>query len=495
MTKQPEAYDVIIIGSGIVGSCIARELSRYSLRIAVLDKASDLPSGASKANSSMIHGGFDDKPGTVKASLVARGNSLYHNLYKQLDFHLEECGSYVCAFCDNDMKRLEMLREQGKKNGVPGLEIITGDALREKEPNISKDIIAALWSPTAAIVNNFEAVIALIENAMDNGAHLYLETEATQILFDDTKGVYGVESTQGTFNAPLVINAAGVHSDAIARMVGDASFTIHPTRGEYFITDRQYGTLINSFFFACPSDKGKGITVARTAEGNLLFGPNSVRQDDGEWTGTTVAGLQEVIDGAAKLLPSVGKHMSITTFSGIRANSDADDFYIAALDKPRGFINVAGIKSPGFTCAPAIAERVVEIISEELSDRVALHPSATFIPTRRHVPRFLWMSIEERQQLIAENPQYAQIVCRCETVTEGQVVEAVRRGARTVSAVKMWTRAGTGRCQAGFCTSRIVEIMARELGVCPESITRHGGESFLLKGKNKQRFAGGDHSE
>ena len=486
MPHNKQAYDVVIIGAGIIGSTIARELSRFCVRVAVLDKAAEIPSGASRANSSMIHGGFDDVPGTVKAGFVAEGNRLYHELHKELDFHLDECGSYVCAFNEEETKRLHVLMEQGRANGVPGLEIVSGDQLREKEPNVSPAIIAALWSPTAAIVNNFEAVVAFMENAQMNGVELFLETEVTGLLMDESdSSVMGVSSSRGDFTAPVVINAAGVNSDLIARMAGDESFLIRPTRGEYFITDNRYGNLIKSFLFACPSEKGKGITVARTSEGNLLFGPSSVRQTDREDTSTTKEGLQFVMEGARRLLPAAGTHMSITTFAGVRANAHPEDFHISALKKPLGFVNVAGIKSPGFTCAPSIARYVVELVGDVLGDRVALRPNPDFIPQRRHIPRFSMMSLEEKAALVAENPLYGQIVCRCETVTEAQIVEAVRRGARTLSAVKVWTRAGTGRCQSGFCCPRIIEIMARELNLSPDELTRHGGDSRLLTGRSK----------
>lgn len=486
MSHNRQVYDVIIIGAGIVGSTIARELSRFCVRVAVLDKAAEIPSGASRANSSMIHGGFDDTPGTVKAGFVAEGNRLYHELHEELDFHLDECGSYVCAFDEGEKERLHLLMEQGRANGVPGLAIISGDQMREKEPYVSSSIIAALWSPTAAIVNNFEAVVAFMENAQMNGVELFLETEVTGLLMDESSSsVMGVSTHRGDFTAPIVINAAGVHSDLIARMAGDDSFLIRPTRGEYFITDNRYGHLIKSFLFACPSDKGKGITVARTSEGNLLFGPSSVRQVDREDTSTTREGLQFVLEGAQRLLPAAGSHMSITTFSGVRANAYPEDFHISALKKTIGFVNVAGIKSPGFTCAPAIARYVVELVGDVFGGRVKLRPNPGFIPQRRHIPRFAMMSLEEKSALVAKNPQYGQIVCRCETVTEAQIVEAVRRGARTLAAVKVWTRAGTGRCQSGFCCPRIVEIMARELNISPDELTRHGGDSRLLTGRSK----------
>ena len=479
-------YDIVIIGSGITGASIARELSKYKLNIAVIDKASELPSGASRANSSMIHGGFDDEPGTVKAKFCVPGNKLWHKLKDTLDVHLDECGSFVCAFNDDEVKHLELLLQQGKTNGSAGVEIISGEKLREKEPNVSPDIVAALWSPEAGIINNFEAVNAMIESAEINGAKLFLETKATGLLLDEKGSVRGVSTDKGDFLAPVIINAGGVHSGEIASWAGDKSFKIIPTKGEYFLLDRATKGFIHSFLFSCPSKAGKGITVLQTAEGNLMSGPTATEQEDPEDRSTTPEGLAEVLKGARRLVPNFPVNMNITTFAGVRANTESGDFEISALKTPRGFVNVAGIKSPGFTSAPAIAEYVAELLKEELADRVTLTPNEKFIPERRNIPRFLYLDMAERRKLAENDPSYAQIVCRCETVTEGQVLEAIRRGARTVTAVKMMTRAGTGRCQGGFCCPRVAEILSRELGIPLEEITRHGGKSKLLVGKTKE---------
>ena len=479
-------YDVVIIGAGIIGSSIARELSRYKLRIAMLDKASELPAGASRANSSMIHGGFDDHPGSVKAKFCVPGNKMWHKLKDELDVHLDECGSYVCAFSDEETKHLEKLLAQGKANGAPGVEIISGDSLRQREPNVSPEIVAALWSPEAAIINNFEAVNAMNESARLNGAELFLETQAMGLLLDEKSGIRGVSTNKGEFIAPIVINAGGVHSGEIASWAGDHSFRIIPTKGEYFLLDRATKGFITSFLFSCPSKAGKGITVLQTAEGNLMSGPTAREQDDPEDRATTPEGLAEVLKGARRLVPKFPVNMNITTFAGVRANTESGDFEISVLKSPRGFVNAAGIKSPGFTSAPAIAEYISGLVREELGDRVKFIPNEKFIPERRNIPRFLYMDMDSRKALAEKDPAYAQIVCRCETVTEGQVLEAIRRGARTISAVKMMTRAGTGRCQGGFCCPRVAEILSRELGIPLDEITRHGGESKLLVGKTKE---------
>jgi glycerol-3-phosphate dehydrogenase len=486
-------YDVIVIGAGISGGTIARELSRYTLKAAVIERAPDIPFGSSRANSSMIHGGFDDKPGTMKARFCPAGNRMYQTLHEELDFKFRKCGSYVCAIGEEEEKHLEMLLGYGKANGVPGIEIISGDALRAREPNAAPAITAALWSPTAAIVNNFEASLAFIENARRNGVDLFMETEVNGLLFnEDRSRVRGVATKRGDFTARVVINAAGVNSDIISRMAGDDSFLIHPTRGEYFIFDRRVGDMVDAFFFSCPSDKGKGVTVTHTADDNLLIGPTSVHQADRDNRNTTRPGLEEVFEGASRIVPNIPRNMAITTFSGVRANSKSGDFHINALSSPRGFVNVAGIKSPGFTSAPAIAAYVVEMMKDSLGDLVKFEPDPKFVPERRHIPRFADMPMEERERLAKADPKWGQIVCRCESVTEAQVVEAIKRGARTVAGVKLWVRPGTGRCQGGFCAPRVVEILARELGVSPLEITRHGDDSFMLTGKTKEPLLPGE---
>jgi glycerol-3-phosphate dehydrogenase len=320
-----------------------------------------------------------------------------------------------------------------------------------------------------------------------------MRTEVTGLLFsEDGSHIRGVSTNRGDFTARVVINAAGVNSDIISKMAGDDSFIILPTRGEYFIFDRRVGDIVTSFFFSCPSDKGKGVTVASTADDNLLIGPTSVQQLDREDRATTRPGLEEVFEGATRLIPKIPRSMAITTFSGIRANSKDGDFHINALSKPRGFVNVAAIKSPGFTSAPAIAAHVADIMKETMGDLVKFAPNWNFVPERRHIPRFAYMSMEEKRRLAKTDPKWGQIVCRCESVTEAQVVEAIRRGARTLAGVKLWVRPTTGRCQGGFCTPRVVEILARELGVSPLEITHHGDDSYMLTGATKEPLLPGE---
>jgi glycerol-3-phosphate dehydrogenase len=441
----------------------------------------------------MIHGGFDDEPGSVKAKFCPKGNKLYHDLHEELDFKLRDFGSFVCAKGPDEERHLRKLYDQGKANGAVGLEIVSGEKLREKEPNTARDITAALWCSSGAIVNNFEATLAFIDNARQNGVELFMETEATGLLLDESRSfIKGVMTQRGVFNAPVVINASGINADVISRMAGDDSFVIHPTRGEYFIFDRSVGDMVTSFLFSCPSDRGKGITVAHTADDNLLIGPTSIVQADRDNRNTTSSGLNYAFRGASRLVPGIPRNMAITAFSGVRANIDSGDFYIKALERPRGFVNVAGIKSPGFTSAPAIAEFIAEMIKESLGDVVKLEENTAFVPERKHIPRFIDLSMEERAALSRKDPKWGQIVCRCESVTEAQVVEAVRRGARTVAGVKFWVRPGTGRCQGGFCAPRVVEILARELGVSPLEITRHGGDSRMLTGRTKTPLLTGE---
>jgi len=483
---EEHPFDVVVVGAGITGAALARELAAYDLRIALLDRGADVPAGASRANSAMLHAGYSDPPGSLRARLCAAGNRRYRVLAEELDIPLRACGSHVVAFTAEDQSHLEALRDQGLRNGVPGLRIVSGDELRQREPGASPHAVGALFAPTGAVISNFEAVRALLENAQANGVEFFPETEARRLVpsgaGEGPCRIRGVETSRGFFRAPVVLNAAGGGASALAE--GEA-LRVRPTRGEYVLGDKIFGDQVRGFLFPCPDERGKGIAVTRTVEGNLLLGPTSETQDDPDDTATTAEGLAMVWRGASRLVPSLPSNLAITVFSGVRANDASGDFRIFPSRRLRGVVHVAGIRSPGFTSAPAVALYVVELLREELGDLLRLTPRSTFSPERRGIPRFGEMSREERRALVAENPAYGQIVCRCEMITEAQVVEAIRRGARTVAGVKMAVRAGSGRCQGSFCLPRVVALLARELGVSPEEVTRHGGTSRILAGPAK----------
>lgn len=470
-------YDVVVIGAGVVGSAIARELSRYKLQIALLEKEADVAAGASRANSGIVHAGFDPKPGTLKAILNVRGNRLMEPLCEELKVPFKRIGSLVIGRRKGDLDVLNDLLERGKRNGINDLRIVMGDELREMEPNITPDATAALYAPGAGIVCPYSLTIALAENAAVNGVKVMLGTAARGIEVDNGR-VAGVITDQGLIRCNWVINCAGVWSDQVASWVGEPGFTIQGYRGEYCLLDKKVGNLVRHVVFPLPTDKTKGILVSPTVSGNVLVGPNRTLVEDREDRSTTRSGLMEVLEGARSMISGIREKDIIATFAGVRAVADTGEFEIGPFGK-KGFINVAGIQSPGLTAAPAIAEMVVDILKEE---GLALQPRPDFKPEREPVFRFIYASNEERQAAVKKNRLYGEIVCRCESVTAGEILDAIEGplGARTLDAIKRRTRAGMGRCQGGFCSPRIIHLMSRHLGVAPDVISKDGPGSEMV---------------
>ena len=488
--------DIVIIGAGIVGSTVARELSKYELKTMVVEKEADVAFGSpTKANTGIIHAGYDDKPGTLRAQHCSRGNALWHEIVKEVDAPFMTTGSLVVAFDDEDLKKLEDLKSRGEQNHVPGLEIVKDRRrLSEIEPNLSGEAVAALRAPTAAVTIPYELAIAMMESAVQNGVEVSLRTEVTGVEARNGE-IRGVRTNNGEIDAECVVNVAGLWADGISAMAGAGHFRIHPRKGEYFVLDRKLGEVVRHVVFPIPTPVSKGIVVAPTVEGNVLIGPNAQDIDDKEDTGTTAAGLAEVLDGAIRLIPSLPdmKRAAITNFSGLRPEPDGDDFIIESTEDPKGFVNVAGMRSPALTSAPSIARRVVEVL-EELG--LGLRRKSTFDPRRRSIRRPLHEPVTDNvQDFVRSNPAYGHVVCRCEHVTEGEVLEAIRRGASTMDGIKFRTRAGMGRCQGGFCTPHVLRILASELGVEEEEITKKGRESRLLRCKTKGLLARGDSDE
>ncbi|MBV7274968.1 NAD(P)/FAD-dependent oxidoreductase [Clostridium sp. PL3] len=475
-------FDVTIVGAGVIGCSIARELSRYKLKVCVIDKDSDVANGTTKANSAIVHAGFDAKPATLKGKLNAKGNAMFDKLAEELDFPFKRIGSLVLCFDKDDLGKLNDLKEQGDKNGVPGLEIIEGDKLREKEPNISDEVVAAMHAPTGGIVCPYEMTIALAENAFTNGVDFKFETKLETI--NKVDNMYVLKTNKGNIETNIVINAAGVFADEINNMVSNNKLTIVPRKGEYCLFDKSVGNMISKTVFQLPTKMGKGILVTPTVDGNLLVGPNAVDIEDKNDLDTSAEGLNDVLNKAGLSIKQVPTRQVITSFSGLRAHSVENDFRIGEAKDAENFINAAGIESPGLSSAPAIAEMVVNIIVEKLS------PSKNegFNPIRKGIPKFREMNNEERNKLIQQDSRYGKIICRCETVTEGEIINAIKRplGARTLDGVKRRTRSGMGRCQSGFCAPRIVEILSRELNILPTEVTKFGGKSQLLVGKDKE---------
>ena len=484
---KDNAYDVLIIGAGVCGSAIARELAKKERKIAVLERESDLCEGTSKANSGIVHAGYDASPKTLKAFLNVRGNAQMGELAEKLDFPFKRTGSLVVTFEEEGKETLQKLLERGKENGVPELSVISGDEARSLEPALSDEVKAALYAPSAGIVCPFGMNIAFAENAAQNGVEFFFQTEVTSI--EPFENGYKVCAGGKEYQAAVVINAAGVYADRIHQMVSRIPMHITPRRGEYCLFDKNAGTLVKRTIFQLPSDKGKGILVTPTVHGNLLVGPTAEDVEDKEAVNTTEAGLESVLATGAKSVKELPVRQIITSFAGLRAHEDSGDFVIGEVQDAPGFFDVAGIASPGLSSAPAIGEYVAELVEK----KYPASQKKDFVDTRKGIPSMAEASEEERKKLIAENPAYANVVCRCELVTEGEILDAIHRplGATTLDGIKRRTRAGMGRCQAGFCSPKTVEILARELKVDQSEITKSGPNSHFLVGYDKDEWKGG----
>lgn len=474
-------YNAIIIGAGVIGSSVARELSRYDTSILVIDKASDVCEGTSKANSGIVHAGFDAEPGTKKAYFNVLGSKKMEALSKELDFSYRRNGSIVLAFSEQDIPKLEELVVRGEKNGVEGLRILTGDEARAMEPELSNDVVAALYAPTGGIVCPFGLTIAMAENAAVNGAKFSLNTEVRNV--SKSEAGFTVETDKETFQADVVINCAGVYSDAIHNMVCEDKLHITARKGEYCLYDKKVGKLVSATIFQVPGAYGKGVLVTPTVHGNLLLGPTADDIPGKEEVNTTKTGLDSLQATAGRSIKAVPSRSVITSFAGLRAHGETHDFVIGE-SSVKGFFDAAEIESPGLSAAPAIGE----YLAKEVAKALNASEKKNFINTRKGIPNMALASVEEKQQLIEKNPLYANVICRCEVVTEGEIVDAINRpvGATTLDGIKRRTRAGMGRCQAGFCSPKTVEILARELGVAPETITKHGkGSEFISEHKSR----------
>ena len=439
--------------------------------------------GTTKANSAIVHSGFDAMPGTLKAKLNVEGTAAMPALCETLHVPFKPIGSYVVAFSNEELETLEELKARGEANGVPGLEIIDKETLHREEPNLSDEAVAALYAPTAGIVCPYELTIAAVENAVTNGVELFRNFDVTAIE-KNAQGNFVLKSDAGEIEAEYVVNAAGVFCDKVASLIGDDSMTIIPRKGEYMLMDRAVGDKVKHTIFQCPTKMGKGVLVTPTVDGNLLVGPSAVDIDEKDDCSTTADGTNGVFKTALKSVPSLSTRDVITSFAGIRAHSTGDDFIIAPSEKDAKFINVAGIESPGLSSAPAIGLYVCDMILQDMGE---VSEKADFIPGRPAPVRFRHMNAEERKALVEKNSAYGRVICRCETITEGEILDAIHApaGAVDVDGVKRRTRAGMGRCQGGFCGSKVVEILARELGQELDDITKCGGESKILFGKTK----------
>lgn len=474
-------YDVAIIGCGVIGAATAYELARYNVKIAVLEKENDIADGTTKANSAIVHAGYDPEPGTMMAKLNVRGNAMIEEIAKKLSVHYKKCGSFVLAFNEDDLRMIHKLYENGVANGVPGITLLNGAEALAMEPNLSSEVVAALYAPSAAIVNPWELCIAMADTAKKNGVDFFLNSKVDRI--DKTATGYCLHSGDKTLEAAYVVNAAGLHSDDINNLVAKPAFHIIPSKGQYYIMDKSQGTLVSRVIFQCPSKVGKGVLVSPTVHGNLIVGPDAVASGEDDDVSTTQSGLDFVRETAVKSVPGINFRDSIRNFAGVRAQSERSEFIIEESKTAKGFINLAGIKSPGLTSSPAIALECIGLLQHA---GLALTEKENFVD-EREVVHFKDLSPAQKEALIEKNPLYGRVICRCETITEGEIVDALHSPIvpRTIDAVKKRCNAGMGRCQGGFCGPRVQEIIARELHIPFDEVLLNKQGTILLTGETK----------
>lgn len=472
-------YDVIVIGAGVVGCAAAWQMGRLDARVLVLEKNEDVCTGASKANSAIIHSGYDAESGTLKAVLNVRGNAMMDEIARDLDVPFKRIGSLTICDDPAQLDKLEELRARGERNGVPGLRVLSRDEVRQLEPHIAEDVVGALYAPSAGIVCPFKLTAAFAENASANGVEFRFREGVQAIKRVD--GGWRVSTPAGDYDARAVVNAAGVYADEINNMVCARKLHITARRGDYILLDRSTEGYVQHTVFQLPSDKGKGVLVTPTVHGNTIVGPTAIAVDDKESTATTAEGIGEVTQKSARSIRDLPTRMVITSFAGLRATEDGHEFVLGECED--GFFNCAGIESPGLSASPAIGEYTAGLIKEKLS----LAEKADYIRERRDVINPATLSMEERNELIRREPAYGTVVCRCESVTEGEILDAIRRspGATTLDGVKRRVRAGMGRCQGGFCSPKVMDILTRELGQDLCDVRKSGPASYIVNGRTK----------
>lgn len=474
-------FDVVIIGAGVVGGMIARELSKYKLSICILEAKNDVAMGASKANSAIVHAGFDAKEGSLKAKLNVRGSLLMKDICSDLGVKYKNNGSMVIGFSKEDDLTLKDLLERGIKNGVKDLSLLSGDEAREIEPSLSKNVTSALLAKTGAIVCPYELTVAAIGNAMDNGAELKCNFKVADIK-ESEKGYTVISDSGENIECRFVVNSAGCYSDEISRLINEETYSVHPRKGEYMLLDKECGDIVKHTIFRTPSKMGKGILVSPTVDGNLILGPTSVDIDDKEEKGTTRQGFDKIINEARENIPSIPFNKVITSFTGLRSVGNTGDFIIK-LSRER-FVDLGGIESPGLSASPAIAEEVVRLLSDA---GIVLVEKSNYIGTRAPMHEFREASIEKKNEIIAKDASYGKIICRCEGVTEGEILNAIRTNPKPsdLDGIKRRTRAQMGRCQGGFCSPYIIELLAKELHISEEAVTKSGKGSEIILGRTK----------
>ncbi len=472
--------DVLILGAGVTGCAIARWLTRYQVSVAIADSTADVAMGASRANSAIVHAGYDCKPGSFMAKMNVEGNRLFTSWCEDLSVPLGRCGSLVLAFSQDEMKTVKKLYDDGIANGVPGMRVLSAQETHAMQPGLSGEIVGSLYAATGGITCPYELTQACARAAALNGATFLFDWKATAIERQD--GFLTVRNARGEWiDAKFVINAAGVYADEIAAMAGDTSFTIRPRKGEYMLLDRASGANVQRVLFQTPGPMGKGVLVSPTVDGNTFAGPTAADQTDKEDTCVTEEGLGELRRLSRRTMPDFPLNKVITSFAGLRAVASTGDFILGPSEAEPRLLHAAGICSPGLTSAPAIAQFIAQSLEKA---GLPLREKASWIRKLPIHKAFRTMDSEERAAAIEENSLHKHIICRCETVTEAEIVEAIRLspGATTLDGVKRRTRAGMGRCQGGFCSPKVMAILARELHKPMEEITKFGGDSRLLVG-------------
>jgi len=476
-------YDVLIIGAGVTGAAVARELSRYKAEVCVLERGEDVCSGTSKANSAIVHAGYDCVPGSMMAKMNVRGNEMMTDLCRDLDIPFERNGSLVVCIDKDNLPGLQELYDRGIKNGVPGMKLLSRDEAKAMEPHLSDNVQGALYAETAGIICPFKLNIAMAENANVNGVDFFFNTNVEKLCRDE-EGIWHLRTSNGEYKTKCVVNAAGLYSDYFHNMVSEKKIHITPRRGDYFLLDKTTGGFVKHTIFPQPTKYGKGILVAPTIHGNTLVGPTAIDIDDKEDVATRQGGFDEILAKSSMYVDNVPVRQVITSFAGLRAHEDNHEFILGEVEDAPGFIDCAGIESPGLTSSPAIGEYIGGMIR----DKMDLQAKESWISTRKDVLNPQHLSLEERNELIKKEPAYGRIICRCESVTEGEILDAIHRplGARSLDAVKRRTRAGMGRCQAGFCSPRVMEILQRELGLKMEDIHKNDSGSWLVLERTKE---------
>ncbi len=475
--------DVLIIGAGAVGCAIARELTKYQLRVLVVEKNEDVGGDASKSNSAIIHTGYDASPGTLESQLVVAANPMYDKLTAQLDVPFQRIGAILPAITQEQFEKLPSLKEKAFRNRVYDVEYLSREALLEMEPNLNPEVKGGLYIPRESIIDPFLWVVALAENAQDNGASFLLNTKVTEILQEDGR-VVGARTTAGDIQAQYIVNAAGLWCDEVAAMVGKADYTVNPRKGQFYILDKNTECRVEHIVLPIPTKLTKGKLVCPTIHGNMLVGPTAEDLTDKEDKSTTAEGLASIAVDARNLVPNINLQDTITQYCGLRPNRNPEGLHVDTYEDVKNYVNLSGVRSTGLTASASLGKYVAQVLIE-MGMPAQFNPD--FNPIRTGICRFPDLSREEQDQLVQENPLYGRVICRCETVTEGEIVEAIHRPipARSMDAIKRRLRAGTGRCQGGFCGPKLVDILSRELGISPQEVRKNQTGSYMVAGRTR----------